>query len=307
MVYLPREKQQIPVALIDGQTTVCRLNLKGGSEALAALEYRRDAWLQRVYENVRRARERGKDLSKALSQSLQAAEEMAREGLKNLDGELSDLKQEHDELKQLVRETKLAAARLDLTEGEQRLDELREKRDKLNEFVQGLVKAIKEGEENKQVNQLIGQARLLEARADFSQAIALYEKALQVRPNHANVPEHLAALKQGWALKNDKQHPAARTFVYETWPNLDIDSLKKNLEAARQHFEALKGVGDRLTAEKMRQVDEVHMANLKKELDRLKQKDSEDNRNRAKAIAPVAAAVIQLHNEITAFVGPRKE
>src|SRR5262249_48609701 len=153
--------------------------------------------------------------------------------------------QEHGELKRLAQEHKLAAAKFGLTEGEQRLDDLRKKRDQLNDFAQGIEKAIKEGEENKAVNQLLGQARLLEGQADFGQAIAPYEKILQIRPSQPNVGEHLKQLKQGWELKGDK-HAAARTFVYETWPTLDVAGLKKNLETARQHLATLKAVGDRL-------------------------------------------------------------
>ncbi len=132
----------------------------------------------------------------------------------------------------------------------------------------------------------------------------MYEKVLKARPNEAKVREHLDDLKQGWALKG-KQHAAARKFVYETWPKLDVAGLKQNLPEARKAPATLKEAGDRLTAEKMKQANAVHVANLAKETDRLKRHYSVDNANRAKAIAAVAAGLGRLHGEIAAFIAAR--
>jgi hypothetical protein len=303
IVHLPREGATLPIEVIEGRTVLCRVKLKGGSDALVALDYRRDAWLRRLYDNVRLASERGKELGQKLSQSLTAAEEMAREGLKNLDAELAFLTEEHNELKKLAEQHKLAAARFDLKEGGQRLDELRGKRAKLEEFVQGIDKAIKEGEENKLFNQMLGQAKLLEAQADFAAAIAMYEKVVKARPNQPALQEQLDKLKQGWAIRGGKDHEEARRFAYEVWPKLDVAGLKKQISAARGHFATLKANDDRLTAQKLLLSDAVHVANLKKELDRLKNRESEDARNQAKVIGQVTAELRQLHEEVTAFVG----
>jgi hypothetical protein len=306
VVYLPREKVQMPVELIEGRTVVCRVNVQGGSETRAALEYRREAWLRRVYDDLRLASDNARELTQKVSQSLKAAQETAGELLASLDAELKDLRQEHEALKQLALDNKLAAAKFDLKDGEQRLAELREKRDKLSEFAVRIEKAIKEGEENKLLNQQLERARLLEAEADFGRAIAVYEKVLEARPKETKVREHLDELKASWALKDDK-HAVARAFVYETWPKLDFASLKKNLATARQAVATLKAAGDRLTAEKMRQTDAIHVANLNKELERLKRNFTDDNKSRAKAINDIATGLSQLHAELTAFIGVRKE
>jgi hypothetical protein len=304
IVYLPREGVRLPVELIAGRTAVCRVKIKGGSEALVAMEIRRDAWLRRVFDDVAVAGDRIKVLLKAVNQSLPAAEAAAREGLKDLDEELGHLTQEHAELIQLAREHKLASARFDLSEGEQRLDELRKRREKLSEFIDRVAKLAKEKEENVALNQQLVQARLLEAQADYAQAIALYEKVVAARPKEEKLREHLDELKQGWELHGEK-HAAARKFIYDTWPRLDAVGLKQNLKTAREALTTLKGVGDRLTAEKMRQANAVHVATLKKELDRLKQSNNPDSPGRAKDLAKTAADLGQMHAEISAFVAAR--
>lgn len=306
IVHLPRAGASLPVALVPGQTAVCRVRVKGGSEALAALEYRRDAWLRRIYDDVAMVGERARAMGEILNKSLPAAEAAAREGLKSFDEELAQLMREHAELKQLAQEHKLPAARFDLREGEQRLDELRRRREKVTAFIDRVAQAIKEGEENIALSQQLERARLLEAQAEFAQAIIVYEKVLAARPKETKVRDHLDELKRDWALHGDK-HAAARAFVYDTWPKLDVTGLKQNLPVARQTLETLKSAGDPLTAEKMRQANAIHVAALAKEVDRLKRNYSVDNANRAKAIAETAAGLSQLHAEITAFIAARKE
>jgi len=296
----------LPVEVVEGRTVVCRIKVKGGSETLAALDYRRDAWLRRVYDNVRLASDRAKELNKLLGKSLQDAQEAARDGLRNVEDELSRLAEEHGELKRLAKENKLADKQFDLREGELRLAELREKHKKLKEFVERIDEVLKQGAQNAGLNQKLERARLLEAEAEFAQAIAIYEKVLEASPDQSKVRGHLDQLKRVWALQGGK-HAEARAFVYETWPRLDAAALKKNLDAARQAFATLKAADDRLTPQKMLLANVVHAGNLKKELDRLRQKDTDDNRNQAKVIAQVAQEMVQLTEEIAAFVGTRKE
>jgi tetratricopeptide (TPR) repeat protein len=306
IAHLPADGVFLPVEVIEGRTVVCRIKVKGGSESLAALDYRRDAWLRRVYDNVRLASDRAKELNKLLGKSLQDAQEAARDGLKNVEDELSRLTEEHGELKRLGKENNLAAKQFDLREGELRLAELREKHKKLKDFVERIDEVLKQGAQNVGLNRMLEQARLLEAEAEFAQAISKYEKVLEASPDQSKVRGHLDQLKRAWALQGLK-HAEARTFVYETWPRLDAAALKKNLDAARQAFATLKAADDRLTPQKMLQANTVHAAHLKKELDRLRQKDTDDNRNQAKVIAQVALGMVQLTEEITAFVGTRKE
>jgi hypothetical protein len=296
----------LPIEIIEGRTAVCRIKVKGGSEKLAALEYRREAWLRRIYDDIRLVSDGTRELNQLLAQSLQAARDRAQAGLKNFDDELTHLTKEHGELKRLAQENKIPAGQFDLHDGEQRLAELREKRTKLNDFVQRVEEALKEGEQNAGLAQLLERARLLEAEADFAQAIALYERVVKASPEQTKIRSYLDQLKQGWALQGSK-HAEARTFVYDVWPKIEVAGLQKGMEPARQALATLKAAGDRLTPRKMLQANAIHAANLKKEVDRLRQRDSVDNRSQAKVIAQVADSLRRLSEEITAFVGEHKE
>jgi hypothetical protein len=307
VVHLPDERVSLPIEVIEGRTVVCRIKVKGGSDTLAALDYRRDAWLRRVYDNIRLASERAKELGKDLSKSLQAAKVNGSEGLTNLEMELAHLTQEHNELKRLKEENKLLAKQFDLREGEQRLAELRERHKKLKDFVRDIDDAIKKGEQNAAMSQVLARASLLEAEAEYAQAIVLYEKVLAKSPDQAKVRAHLDQLKRAWAIEKGSKHEAARTFVYDTWPKLEVGALKENLKVAGQMLATLKAADDRLTPQKMLQANAVHAVKLKKEFDRLRQQDSADNRSQAKVISQVAQGMVQLTEEIIAFIGPRKE
>jgi tetratricopeptide (TPR) repeat protein len=309
VVHLPGERVSLPIEVIAGRTVVCRIKVKGGSETLAALDYRREAWLRRVYDDIRLASERARGLAQDLGKSLQAAKVNAGEGLVNLETELSQLTQEHSELKRLAQENKLSAKQFDLREGEQRLAELREKHKKLKDFVQRIDEAIKQGEQNAALSQVLERARLLEAEAEYAQAIAIYGKVLAASPEQTKVRAHLEQLTQAWALQGGKgsKHEAARAFVYDVWPKLDVGALEKNLLVAQQALATLKAADDRLTPRKMLQANALHAVKLKKEFDRLRQKDNADSRNQAKVISLVARGMVQLTEEIIAFVGPRKE
>ena len=153
---------------------------------------------------------------------------------------------------------------------------------------------------------LLKRARLHENEADFDSAIRLYEQVVQASPEQAKVKAHLDQLKQSWQIQNDK-HRKAREFIYKTWPTLDVAGLQKNLDQAKESVEACRAAGDKLTLQKMLRVDVAHTVNLKKQLDALKRRDNEDNRNQAKTVAAISEALLRLHNEAATFVGARKE
>ncbi len=305
IAYLPRGEVLIPVEVVAGRTVLCRVKLKGGSEVLAALEYRRDAWLRRLYDDLQLAGRRVRDLNEKLGESLQAAEAEARSVLENFSEELDYLKREYADLRDQAKLHKLAAKQFNLADGAQRLAELSRRREKLKEFIGDVEAAIKKDEQAKELARVVQRARLLEADADYAAAIALYEKVLKERADETNLRAHLEELRRGWAVR-DKKHAEARTFAYETWPKLDVAGLKKELPTARQVVATLQEAGDRLTARKMMLAEPALAAALKKELDRLRQRDTEDNRSQAKVIGQLAADLEHLHAELTAFVRGQK-
>jgi hypothetical protein len=299
-------RAQFPVELIEGRTVVARVKIQTDRESLAPLEVRRDAWLRRVYENVRMSSERTLDLSGQLNQSLQAALESGRKSLPALEEEIKYLDREADDLNRLAREKKLA---YDLREGRQQIDELRKKAKELQAFVARLDAVLKDaGSDEKTLGlaKRVERAQLLEAEAEFEQAIRLYDQVVQASPEQAKIKAHLDRLRKQWETKDDP-HKEARKFLYETWPTLDVAGLQANMKQAEEALAACRAAGDKLTPQKLMRANVAHKVSLQKQLETLKRRDNEDSRNKAKAITQVSERLLRLHTEAAAFVGARKD
>jgi hypothetical protein len=297
---------QFPVALIEGRTVVARVKAQPDRESLVPLEARRDVWLRRVYDEVRMSSERALELSGELNRSLEVALESGRKSLPLLQAELKYLNRERDEISRLAKEKNLS---YDLREGEQQIDELRRRVKDLQAIVQRLERIIKEAAGSEKalgLHKLLERAGLFEKEAEFHQAIRLYEQVVRASPDQAKVKAHLDQLKQAWTDKGER-HKKARKFVYETWPTLDVADLQKNLATAKDALAACREAGDKLTPQKLLRVNATHTANLNKQLDSLKRRDSEDNRDQAKTLVQLSEGLLRLHNEAATFVGPRKD
>ena len=298
-------RAQFPVEAIEGRTVVARVKIDTDQESLAPLQTRRDAWIRRVYDNIGMSSRRSALLSGLLNQSLDAALESARKRLPPLEEEIKYLEHEQDELGRFAKEKKVA---FDLREGEQQIGALRTQAKELAAFVQRLENVLKEpgSEKSLGLTKLVERARLHEAEAEFDAAIRLYEQVVLASPEQAKIKTHLDQLKQTWAVKGH-DHMKAREFVYQIWPTLDVPGLQKKLDDAKNAVAACRAAGDRLTLQKMLRVNVTHTANLKKQLDTLKRRDNEDNRNQAKAVVQISEALLRLHNDAATFVGTRKE
>jgi len=295
-------RAQFPIAIVDERTMVCRVSTAAAGQNLAALQTRKDLWLGRLYDNLNLAAERVPELNTLLTKSLEGALAGARLGLKDLGAELTALTVERDQLIRQARELKLA---LDLGEGPKFLEELRRRHKELTEFSQRLEKAIEKAQsaETKTLVRLLERARLREAEAEFDQAIALYEKIVEMNPDEKKIRLHLEDLKQTWSTKSP-EHAKAREFIMQTWPRLEVAALKVNLPQAEKAFAQCKQNQDRLAPRKLLLANLVHASNLKKRLDVLKRQGTADSRAEAKTIAVVAEAIRNLHAEASAFVNP---
>ena len=195
-----------------------------------------------------------------------------------------------------------------LREGEQQIDALRKQAKDLQAFIEKIEAVQKETGDEKSIGlfKLLERARLFEREAEFEKALSLYEQVLQASPDQAKIRAHLDKLKQAWAPKS-KEHAAAQDFICKTWLALDVAELPKNLEDAKAALAQCKAADDRLTPQKLLRVNVIHMANLKQQLETLKRKDSEDNRNRAKTLVQISEALLRLHSETAAFLDARKD
>ncbi|HZZ77506.1 MAG TPA: hypothetical protein VFE62_03245 [Gemmataceae bacterium] len=298
-------RAQFPVETIAGRTVVARVKIQVDAESLAPLQTRRDAWLRRAYDDVLLSSERSAELSGLLNQSLESALDAARKRLTPLEEEIIYLDTEQDELARLAKERKTS---FDLREGAQQIIELRSQAKTLDAFVKRLEGVLKDPDAEKSfgLTKLVERARLLESEADYAGAIRLYDQVVQASPEQTKIKAHLDSLRTAWQPKGEK-HEAARAFIYKTWPALDVAGIEKEMANAKTAVAECKAVGDKLTLQKLLRVDVTHTVNLKKQLETLRRRDSEDNRNRTKALVQVSGALLSLHNDAAAFVGVRKE
>ena len=76
-------------------------------------------------------------------------------------------------------------------------------------------------------------------------------------------------------------------------------------DAAKKGGEKSKDAADKMTPLKVLQANAAHTVNLKKQLDTLKQRDSEDNRNQWKALSATGEALLRFHQDTAAWVGAK--
>jgi tetratricopeptide (TPR) repeat protein len=299
-------RAQFPVAIVDDRTVVCPFSISEEAVVRGQLDLRRESWLRRLYEELRLANERVTRLNRLLEKAPQKALDQARLGERNLFQEIEALEAEQVALRKAAAEQAVVA--FDLSEGEQRLRELREQHQQLQDFIGRLNKVITESksEKAKALQTLLERASLLEKQAEFDQAIALYKKALDESPQFADVSgvrAHLAQLEKDWKLK-DEAHQKARRFIYQTWPKkMDTAVLKAALPRARKALQTCKEAGDQLSPRRMLVADVDHASQLKDRLAALRRApQSEDTRTEIRTIAQLAADLQRLHAEVSAYV-----
>jgi tetratricopeptide (TPR) repeat protein len=302
-------RAQIAVTIVDDRTIVCPFSISEEAVTRGQLDLRRESWLRRLYEELRLANERVTRLNKMLEKAPDKALQQARVGEKNLSREIAALDTEEDALRKAAAQH--AMGDFDLSEGTQRLRELREQRSQLQGFIDRLDKVIREstGEKAKTLRTLLERASLLEKQAEFDQAIALYKKVLDESPQFADVSkvrEHLKQLEKDWQLKND-DHKKARAFLYQTWPKkMDTTALKAALPRAEKALRICKEAGDHLSPRRMLSADVAHASQLKDRLAVLRRSpEREDTRTEIRAIASLAADLQRLHGEVSAYLGKK--
>jgi hypothetical protein len=301
-VFVGDEAQlRFPVAMLSDRTVDCYVSIDPAVEARAQKGLRRDNWVRRVYDSLAVAADRVPELNQLMKKSkLAQAAAQAEEGLRSLDADLKSLAAERQRLKK--------EGGVDLSEGDQRLNELRKRRQELDRFLKRLLKVRKEARDSDRalVLKMIARARLLESQADFAQAIKIYEKILDEHRKETNVRKRLKRLADAWVIQS-KDHRAARLYIYEKWPKIKGPvALAKNLKTVRAKWKECQKAHDLLTPLKLLRVNLRHAHALKKRMADLRPKESEDDRKEVKVIGQVAGELKQLHEEITKYLKKEK-
>jgi tetratricopeptide (TPR) repeat protein len=297
---------KIPVPLVDERPVVVPVNIK--VDASAQLTVRRDLWVGQVYESLLVMVDLFKDLEKLLKDKKHAeAMNRAQAAAKGLPDDLARFRQQRQMLVDDAR-----GAKLDLTEGDERLKELVTAQGKLHDLI-GRLQAVLDKANDPKLKELqakLSQAQLLENDAEFGKALDLYEQILKEDPDNVDLKKRYKKLKEDWSLKGDKEkHRRARDYIYDTWPNVDALKLKAELPRAREAFETCRDVGDFLTPQKLRKAVLVHAGHLKEQLAALMPDVNEDDRKAAKDIQEISEGLQVLVKEVNSYldrVAPEK-
>jgi hypothetical protein len=312
---LNREGQvraRLPVAMLANRPVDCLLERSLEAENEAQKKVRRDRWLSRIYDSLRIAADRVRELNALVKKQLRhELLDKGREGLQSMTADLRSLRQERDRLQNEGIEG--------LQEGDQRLEELQKRRDELQGFVSRLARGMKQVKDPKKLKilALVEQARLLETQADFGpigkspkpNALDLYEQVLKLDPKQSQVRKRYVALEKAWGAPQNKNHKWAREYIYLTWTEkMDPVLLKKQLDEdeIQRAFRICAQYHDALAPQKILRADVMHTDNLKKRLATLKPQSSEDDRSEAERISQVARKLKQLHEDVTAYLKKAK-
>jgi hypothetical protein len=295
-------RARFPVAIVDQETITCRLVTNPEADAREQLRQRRDRWIRRMDDLAAAAEDRRKLLEEQLKQARAEALASARTALKALSEDIDSLQLERNQLAEAA--AGAGKKGLELDQGDQRLEELRHSRDVLAQIAGSLQRILAEenSEKTKTLRSLLQRGRLLEARAEYEEAIKLYKQVLAESPDQPKVKSYLANLEQTWEIKNNPTHQAARDFVYRQWSQpLDTAGLKAALPRARNSLETFKKAGDRLSARKLALANLVHAPALEKRLAVLRQRPGEDSTNETRLIRQLAQDLARLSADAVAF------
>jgi hypothetical protein len=297
-------RAKFPVEIVDGRTLVYRINDRAVASGLDELYARRDDWVRRAQESFAVLNSRIADVNEALGRSLEAGFTATRRAIKGIKSDMDTL---YAERTQILADAR--ASGLDMSEGDLILQKLGEGAGMLEKRAAEQEALIKEATspERRELESKLQRARLLEAQADFEQAIRLYESVL-ARVKDAQVAKYLQKLKKAWTIpEGDEAHARAREFIYNTWSRLDAAGVKAEMSQAFQAFKVLRDRGDRLTAQKLHLTNFIHAKTLTKRIEALSPNlNKEDVRAELKAFLKAKDELFRLRDEVEAFLGVGK-
>lgn len=301
-------RARVPVEILDNHLVVVPISINPQAEILGQIDLQKKQWIDQLYESLTVTGALFKELNRLVEKKAHAAAlKKAQAGLATVQADLAGRAAELRGLQAAAGDLG-PGARLDLGEGEQRLQELQARRDELQRFVVNLENVVKEASDPRRAELLgmVEQARLLESEADYDRAIALYKKMLElsgVQPAiHAQVEGRLKELEQAWKLKNE-QHRRARLFIYETWPKQEAPGrIGARIGEAQRMFQVCRDTHDVLSPRMLLKANLAHTTRLKKRLETLQPNDNEDDRAEAIVITEVAEHLRKLTEDAASFL-----
>jgi hypothetical protein len=292
---------EMPVPLVDDGVIVCRMSPDPTAIKHGEVLLRFNRWVRWSHEAFDTNEQRLKEFNLALGKPpLDAAAKLGQQTLDALKSETDRLAAERSQLTTLAATHKLT---LDYSDGDQSLGALRRRQELLNAKLGEVQAALKDetSEARKELIAMEKRAELLEIQADFDQAIKLYEKILEQRPDSKNVKARLDELQAAWAIKS-KEHAQARQFIYDTWPGLDLPGLKANIAKAREMLTRCKQAEDKKTPLKLALANHTHSSALSKRIEVLRRSPVDTDGSEMKSLVQLSADLRALQDDAVAWV-----
>jgi hypothetical protein len=286
---------RFPVPIYEEGVIVCRLPFSQNPQT--QLQADRERWETGMHETDLLQLALFQELRQADPEKREATLDQAKKGLEALESDLRQHERKRDDL---------IKRRMDPKAGQTQLASLRDKRDKLKDFISNQEAAIRDANDpaRKAILDLINRAKLLEADAEFGKAIEVYDEMLakikDAGINDAKLDDyvkHVKKLKADWAEKS-QEHKDARAFIYEKWPNLETEDLKRGVPKAREALQACRKVGDKLSLQKLAKVALDHDGKLKQKRSELNPDLSTDDTKKAQEIEAVLDDLAKLLQEV---------
>jgi len=291
-------RTQLPIPIVGEGLVLVRLSTRPEQDQLAGLEFRRDLWSRRLFEDLSQSADRVSELNRLLGRSLDEALAYGKAGLQSVEERLKSHMEEREQILKGAKERNVAESALHMAGGDAALADLRKRKDQLAEFVARLEKTVEQAqnEQAKAVAQQAERARLLESQGDVEEAIRILESAFKIRPD-AGIQDQLERLKKRWEPKSPA-HAEARTFLLKTWPRVEPRDLKKNLDEARRSLGIVRDAGDPLTLAKLRLLDAAHAVQIKKRLDAVRTRTDDDSRAETQMLREAAESLGGFHAQV---------
>lgn len=300
-------RAQVPVAMIDDRPVIVAVSIT--AEAGLQLIVRRDLWERQIYEGLLVLADLLKDLDAMLQKGGQKAMalEKAEVAATRLRDDLIRFGEQKDRLLADAKEQKVEA-KLDLRDGEQRLAQLRSGQEKLQRFIGGLKQVLAEENDpkRKEAKEKVARAQLMEEEANYDKALELLKEAIDSKQlNDPELQKRYDNLKKAWEPKGEK-HAAARAYIYQVWPALEVSKLRGALPDVRKALETCKEVGDTMAPRKFLFATIGHVAKLKETLGGLDPEGNDDDRDTAKTIADLTEDLNKLARDVSDFLEKKK-
>jgi hypothetical protein len=300
-------RARVPVAIFDGaKAVVIPVAANAAVEAQGQFDLRRRLWMSQLYESLLVVDDRFKELNRLVeAKEFDKAMKTSQGWLEELKADLARKEAEMIGLRVAGRESGIENP--DLKDGDQRLQEMRSRRDELIGFAAKMKEIKTASEQRKVLLGMVERAKLLESEYDFAKAIELYQQIAEQAGSEPALKQSAegkrASLEKAWATRDRAD---VQDFIFKQWPKLTKASeLNDQIGKADAMFKACRDAGDRLTPRMLLKTNLAHATRLGKRLKEL-QKDREEDRREAEEIATVAGKLDKLTNDVSSYLREQK-